>query len=89
MRAARIDRNQTEIVKGLRDRGYSVFSTARVGHGFPDLVVGAGGINYLLEVKAGPAEKLTPRQEEFFEDWQGRARVVCSLEEALKEIGAL
>jgi len=86
-RAARIDANQQEIVAGLRDCGYSVLSLAAVGEGCPDLLVGAAGKNYLLEVKDGnksPSRRvLTQDQRRFFATWQGRVRVVSSLDEAL------
>ena len=51
-RAAKIDANQTEIVKALRQVGASVQSLASTGKGCPDLLVGFRGVNWLLEVKA-------------------------------------
>lgn len=47
----RCDRNQPEIVSALRSIGASVLITSNQGGGFPDLVVGWRGHNYLLEVK--------------------------------------
>lgn len=41
MRAARLDSNHTVIVEGLEARGHLVRSTAGLGGGFPDLLVGA------------------------------------------------
>ena len=43
-RAARIDRNQPEIVKALRQVGAHVTSLAAVGDGVPDLLVGFQGM---------------------------------------------
>ena len=52
-RAAKIDANQPEIVAALEAVGASVVSTAGLGNGFPDIVVGFRGINYLIEIKDG------------------------------------
>jgi Holliday junction resolvase len=75
MRAARTDANQREIVKALRKIGASVYVTSAVGAGFPDLVVGYCGRNWLIECKDGekrPSErKLTPDQIEFKATWRG------------------
>lgn len=71
----------------LRSVGASVFSTATIGKGFPDLVVGFRGVTYLMEVKA-PTGKLRPAQTAFLLKWRGRAVVVHSVEEALRAIGA-
>ncbi len=86
-RAAKIDANQKEIVAGLRNCGYSVLSLAAVGEGCPDLIVGAAGKNYLIEVKDGnksPSRRvLTQDQRKFHATWQGQACVVKDLDEAL------
>lgn len=89
-RAAKIDANQNEIVEALRDAGYSVCVTSVVGQGFPDLIVGKGGIprtNVLMELKDGslpPSKrKLTPQQVEFHRNWQGPICVVETVEDAL------
>lgn len=91
MRAAKVDANQKEIVAALRKVGASVSSTATIGKGFPDLIVGFRGVNYLLEVKTGtkpPSErKLTPDQVTFHAAWAGQIAVVNSVEEAFKAIG--
>lgn len=91
MRAAKIDANQKEIVAALRKLGASVSSTATIGKGFPDLIVGFRGVNYLLEVKTGskpPSErKLTPDQVLFHAKWTGQIVVVKNIDEALKAIG--
>lgn len=90
-RAAKIDDNQTEIVNALRKVGACVFSTAGQAKGFPDLVVGFKGVNYLLEVKDSnkppSAQALTPDQVKFHAIWTGQIAVVNSVEQALKVIG--
>ena len=91
-RAAKVDANQKEIVDALRSAGASVVSTASMADGFPDLVVGFRGENYLLEVKDGnkppSKQRLTADQEVFFSSWKGSAQVVRDPQEALAAIGA-
>lgn len=86
-RAARVDRNQGEIVKHLRDHGASVQILSMVGKGCPDILVGytnASGIsfNYVMEIKDGnkppSQQKLTPDEEGWFESWKGECSVVNS-----------
>jgi hypothetical protein len=89
--AAKIDRNQPEIVEALRRAGCSVQILSAVGKGCVDLLVGKGGINYCLEVKDGdlpPSRKqLTSDEQKWRDDWQGQAAVVESIEEALAAVG--
>ena len=90
-RAAKVDRNQSEIVRALRQAGASVHPCHGAGQGFPDLAVGFRGQNYLIEVKDGalaPSDrKLTPAQQEWHAAWRGDAVVVTSVSEALAAIG--
>mgnify|MGYP000418637231 CR=1 FL=1 len=89
--AAKVDDNQPEIVAGLRAVGASVAPTHAAGDGFPDLVVGYRGANYLLEVKdenKPPSKrKLTEPQVKFHREWLGQISVVKSLDEAFAVIG--
>lgn len=91
-RAARIDDNQNELVQALRDMGASVAITSMVGSGFPDLVVGFRGRNFLFEIKDGskpPSKrKLTEDEQRFFDAWRGTIFVVNNVNEALSFIGA-
>ncbi len=86
-RAAKIDVNQTEIVKALRSVGASVQSLASTGKGCPDLLVGFRGVNWLLEIKDGQkvksARKLTDDQLVWHESWRGKVYVVESVDQAL------
>lgn len=86
-KAAKIDANQTEIVKALRQVGASVQSLASTGKGCPDLLVGFRGVNWLLEIKDGQkvksARKLTPDQIEWHESWRGRVYIVESVDQAI------
>ncbi len=89
--AAKVDRNQPEIVAALRQIGCSVLPLHTVGAGCPDLAVGWQGRTFFLEVKDGmapPSErKLTAAQVEFHAGWRGHVAVVTSIREALEAIG--
>lgn len=88
----KLDANQKEIVKGLRDRGLSVQSLASIGRGCPDILVGYRGANFLLELKN---DKLSKSQTELNEDqvkwhasWVGQKATVKNLGQALFAVGA-
>ena len=89
-RAARVDDNQVEIVKALRDAGASVQPLHSVGQGCPDLLVGYKGVNLLMEVKDGkkvPSKRrLTNDQVMWHASWVGQACVVKNVEEALEQV---
>ena len=75
-RAAKIDANQPAIVEVLLSvSGVTVHSLAAVGRGCPDLLVGAKGKTFLVEVKDGeksPSRRmLTPEQRRWIERWTG------------------
>jgi len=82
---SKVDANQAEIVKIFRSAGASVCCTHMLGRGFPDLVVGWGGQNILIEVKDGskpPSQrKLTADEKAFHANWQGRIEIVESIED--------
>lgn len=85
MRAKKIDANQTQIVNNLRQIGVSVFITSMVGKGFPDLVLGYKGKNYLIELKDGEKfksqKKLTDDEKKFFNYWSGQVAKCENIEE--------
>ena len=82
----RTDANHAEIVRALRRCGCSVLSLASVGNGCPDLLVGLGGRNVLLEVKTGKRE-LDGEQVAFHAAWNGPIRTVRTAEEAIAALG--
>lgn len=79
------DSNQPEIVEGLRKFGASVFHAGNVGAGFPDIVVGYNGQNYLMEIKTEKGE-LSDSQKLFIEKWFGKVYVIRSLSRAIEII---
>ena len=82
-RAARIDANQPDIVKGLRAFGASVTSMASLGDGVPDLLIGFRQRWYVMEVKAEDGE-LTPDQIDWIAKQRAPVYTVKSLEHAIK-----
>lgn len=85
-RCGRVDANQAEIVRALRDAGCSVYVASSCGEGFPDLVVGRDGHNWLLEVKVARGAQ-TPQQVAFHAAWRGQYAVVRTATEALASVG--
>ena len=84
----RTDRNHAEIINALRKiPNLSVFSTHEVGKGFPDIVIGYKGVNYLIEIKDGnkppSARKLTDAELQFHSNWRGQIKIVNNLNEVL------
>ncbi len=81
-RRGRVDENHAAIVSLLRSFGCSVISTAGVGDGFPDVVVGFHGVTHLIEIKDGEKSpsrrRLTDDEKEWHATWQGDP--VCIVE---------
>jgi hypothetical protein len=87
-RAAKVDGNQAGIVRDLRlIPGCSVAVTSVVGDGFPDLVVGFRGFNFLVEIKDESQPKhrheLTEDQRAFHDAWKGQVLKAFTFKEIL------
>ena len=83
--AKKVDKNQTIVVKTLRDYGAQVFHLHTQGGGIPDLLVCYNDNTILIEVKDGENKKLTPQQITLFANWQGGPlHRVNSCEEAIE-----
>jgi len=88
-RRASVDKNQSPIVKALREIGATVVTLHIVGKGCPDLLVGFRMRTYLMEIKC-KGGRLTEDQRFFHHDWRGNPILtVHSIEEALEEVGYL
>ena len=92
MAGKRIDANQNEVVRTLRDLGCHVATTSMVGKGFPDLVVSHLGVMVYVEIKDGskpPSKrKLTPDERRFHGQWEHLpVFVVNDVEEAFFAVG--
>ncbi len=86
----RTDDNQTKVVSALRKCGFSVAITSSLGDGFGDILVGARGKNFLIELKNDkkpPSKrKLTKDENKFKDSWTGQYDVCKNLDEILKVI---
>ena len=89
-RAAKVDRNQTEIVKAFRDAGATVLFLHAIGSGAPDICVGWRGQNFLIEIKDGklyPSKRrLTVQEQAFHDTWAGQVCVATSIEDAVEKV---
>ena len=83
--SAKVDANQVEIVRALRQAGATITHLHAVGRGCPDIIAGYNGKNYLLEIKTN-AGRMTPLEEDFLHTWRGQVAVVRTAEEALNVI---
>ena len=81
----KVDKNQKDVVKALRDYGADVFHLHTVGGGIPDLMVCYEDNTILMEVKDGEGKKLTPQQITLFANWRGGPlHRVNSVQEAIE-----
>lgn len=80
----RVDANQVQIVKELREAGYSVIDIHVIGGGVPDLIVAQqGGRTILVEIKASWRKNLTDDERDFFMAWRGDKIVATSAKEII------
>ena len=83
--AKKVDKNQADVVKALRDYGADVYLLHMVGGGIPDLMVLYEETTILMEVKDGIEKKLTPQQITLFANWKGgHLYRVNSVQEAIE-----
>jgi hypothetical protein len=85
-RARRVDLNQDEIVRALREIGCSILYLHTLGQGAPDILAGYRGKNVLLEVKSKTGT-LTPDERVWHGNWNGQVVIVRSVEEAIRAVG--
>lgn len=98
-RAAKTDATQAAIVRALKAAGCTVLSTAALGHGAPDLIVGYRGRDRFLEVKNPPGpqggvsengQHRSEIQRMWALGWRGAPVVVVTTPlEALAAVGAV
>ena len=86
---SRVDDNQKQVTDDLRTMGYSVWLTHELGKGAPDMVVGKGDINLLVELKRDDKSKLNADEERFHSRWQGPIMVARSAGEVHAEMQRL
>jgi Holliday junction resolvase len=71
VRYVKRDANHAQIATVLKAFGASVYDAAHAGRSFPDLVVGLGGVTFLVEIKAGEKAPVTDGQQAFADTWRG------------------
>lgn len=94
--AARVDDNQSEIVRAIQRIGAYVIDCSHVGSGFPDLLVAFRGRWTLIEIKDGEKppsrRKLTPAQTIFHAEAVAKGckvHVVENVDQALRLLGSI
>lgn len=90
--AAKLDANHNEVREHLEKNGYTCFSTAQLGHDFPDLIVARDKFTGLVEVKDGSKppsrRKVSHGQESFRKTWPGIVITALSGPHALMQLEA-
>ncbi|MCJ8293358.1 MAG: hypothetical protein MJK15_03035 [Colwellia sp.] len=85
-RAARIDRNQPEIVKTFRSLGWSVLIISQLKN-CCDIMVSKNGRTIAVEIKDGEKppskQKLTEGELKFKDEWQGEYSLVKSIDDVI------
>ena len=90
--AKRTDDNHSAVVEELRSvlHDGTVLDASGAGNGFPDLVIGWKGRNYLVELKdpgkPPSRRKLTTAQVGLHQNWQGQIAVCHSAAEIMATI---
>ena len=79
--AARIDRNQPEIVAYFRAQGFSVLIISQLKN-CCDIVIAKDGKTAMIEIKDGDKKKLTSGEMNFRDNWKGLWFRVNGLEDA-------
>jgi hypothetical protein len=86
MPGKRVDANHGEIRDNLRKIGYCVHDTSQYP-GMLDLIVGAHGLLFWLEIKASEKDVLTDKEAAIFDQFRGYPVLrVHSVEDALGQI---
>lgn len=92
-RAAKTDRNHSEIVEAFRKFGCSVLPLHQVGGGCPDIAVGKCRKTILVEIKDGSkppsARILTKDEQKFHDGWLGSLFVVENLGDVIALVKGL
>jgi hypothetical protein len=87
---ARTDSNHAKLIKQCRQIGMTVHSTHNVHDGFPDIVAGYKGVNYLFEIKdpdkPKSARKLTDDEIAWHTTWGGSVNVIETIDDVLQII---
>ena len=85
-RAARVDDNQSEIVKTFRNLGWYVLIISQLKN-CCDIIVSKNGRTIAIEIKDGSKppsqQKLSKGELKFQNEWQGEYKVVTSIDDLI------
>lgn len=85
-RAARVDANQSEIVKTFRSLGWYVLIISQLKN-CCDIIVSKNGRTIAVEIKDGDKpksqQKLSAGEEKFKSEWQGEYKLITCIDEVL------
>lgn len=82
----RADANHVELAAVYEELFCSVVNTYHVGGGFPDAVIGCGGLSALVEFKM-PDGRKTPAQETFHKTWRGsKVEIIRTREDVIAHV---
>lgn len=90
---AKVDSNQKDLVKQLRDLGAEVQHLHQLGGGVPDILVAFRGRWFVAEIKDGSKplskQKLTEHEAAWHKKFSDFAPVLCwtCIDDALRDIG--
>mgnify|MGYP003640067200 FL=1 len=86
-RAARVDDNQSDIVKLFRKLGWSVLIVSQLKN-CCDIIVSKNGRTFCIEIKDGSkaksAQKLSEGEAKFKDAWQGEYAIAICDEDVLQ-----
>lgn len=85
-RAAKVDRNQPEIVKAFRDRGWYVLIISQLKN-CCDIIVSRNGRTVAIEIKDGEKppsqQKLSDGELRFKNNWLGEYKIVTCIQDVI------
>ncbi len=86
-RAAKVDANQSVIVKTFRGMGWYVLIISQLKN-CCDIIVSKGGHTIAVEIKDGTkppsAQKLSDGEQKFRDEWQGEYALVRSIDDVIR-----
>jgi len=84
------DLNQNTLQKQIQWLGHTVHATHMVKDGFPDLVTGYAGLNFLVEIKnpnqSKSGRELTLMEQHFHDSWRGSIMIVETLDQYIHAV---
>ena len=89
-RAAKVDSNQSEVVKAFRDLGWYVLIISQLKN-CCDIMVSRNGRTIAIEIKDGEKppsqQKLSDGEIKFRDEWQGEYQLINCIDDVIKISG--